>query len=426
MLDARLFFKVASIPTVKKDSMNPSNSVDYSWIQTLPKICLHDHLDGGMQPQTMLEIAAEIGYELPESEADVLQQWFEGAADSHSLDRYLETFSHTLALMQRPQDLQRVAKEHVLTLAGDGVIYGEVRWAPEQHTLAGLSMDEAVEAVADGLMEGMELVAQHGGRVMVNQIICAMRQNKNSLEVAHVAVRHRRIGVVGFDLAGPEDGFACSDHQPALDYVAENFLPITLHAGEAAGLESIRTALLKGHALRLGHGVRITEDFTYTTVGEIDPQGQLMPGTDPQEPIVQLGQVASWVKDRRITLEVCPCSNLQTDAAFAVSDGKVSQREFARTIAEHPVAALRDAGFAVAISPDNRLMSATSVSREFMELAKNFGYGASEFFELTMNAIEGAFVSFDEKQMLTRSVQGPYLKLMQAQGQPEAHEQGEK
>ncbi len=139
-----------------------------------------------------------------------------------------------------------------------------------------------------------------------------------------------------------------------------------------------------------------------------------------------MGQVASWVKDRRITLEVCPCSNLQTDAAFAVSDGKVSQREFARTIAEHPVAALRDAGFAVAISPDNRLMSATSISREFMELAKNFGYGASDFFELTMNAIEGAFVSFDEKQMLTRSVQGPYLKLMQAQGQPEAHEQGEK
>lgn len=397
--------------------MSTSPSADFSWIQTLPKVCLHDHLDGGLQTQTMIEIAQEIGYELPATDPAALQTWFEEASDSRSLDRYLETFSHTVALTQRPEHLRRVAKEHVLTLAGDGVVYGEVRWAPELHTAGGMSLDEAIEAVADGLMEGMEFVAEHGGRVLVNQLVCAMRQNDCSLEVAQAAVRHRRIGVVGFDLAGPEDGFDCADHQSALDYVAENFMPITLHAGEAAGIESIRSALLQGRALRLGHGVRITEDFSYTTVADVDPTGELMPGMNPTDPILQLGQVASWVKDRRITLEVCPCSNLHTDAAYAVHEGKVSQSDFARTIKEHPVTLLRDAGFSVAVGPDNRLMSGTSMTREFTELAQNFGYGANEFFELTMNAIEGAFISMDEKQMLTRSVQGPYLKLIQAQSQ---------
>lgn len=400
--------------------MSTSQTADFSWIQTLPKVCLHDHLDGGLQPQTMIEIAEEVGHKLPETDPQKLQEWIEKAADSHSLESYLETFKHTVALMQSPEHLRRVAREQVLTLAGDGVVYGEVRWAPELHGQQGLSLDEAIEAVADGLMEGMEIVAEHGGRVLVNQIICAMRQNKASLEVAQAAVRHRRIGVVGFDLAGPEDGFSCEHHKPALDYVAQNFLPTTLHAGEAAGLESIRSALLDGRALRLGHGVRITEDFTYTTVGAVDPDGQLMPGADPQAPILQLGPVASWVKDRRITLEVCPCSNLQTDAAYAMEEGKASTTELARSMKEHPVALLREAGFSVAVGPDNRLMSGTSMTHEFVELAQTFGFGPQEFFELTMNAVEGAFISMDEKQMLTRSIQGPYMQLMQAHSAPQS------
>ncbi|GGH62684.1 adenosine deaminase [Rothia aerolata] len=394
-----------------------STTQDFSWIQRLPKVSLHDHLDGGLQPATVVEIAGEIGHKLPADSAEELAAWFAEAADSRSLEKYLETFEHTLAVMQRAEDLRRVAREHVLTLAGDGVVYGEVRWAPEQHTAAGLTMEQAIEAVADGLHDGMEFIAHNGGRVLVNQIICAMRQNDRSLEVAQLAVKYRRIGVVGFDLAGPEDGFPASKHRAALDYVAEHFLPVTLHAGEAAGLESIRSALLDGRALRLGHGVRITEDFRYTTVGEIDPEGKLMPGADPAQPILQLGEAASWVKDRRITLEVCPHSNLQTDAAYAVSEGKPSTEEWARTYEQHPVAALREAGFSVAISPDNRLMSSTSITREFADLAKNFGYGAADFFELTVNAVEGAFVSMEEKQMLLRSIQGPYTQAIEAEAQ---------
>lgn len=393
--------------------MSASTEQDFSWIQSLPKVCLHDHLDGGVQTQTMIEIAQEIGHELPRDNAADLQKWFEEAANSRSLANYLKTFEHTIAVMQRPQDLRRVAHEHVLTLAADGVVYGEVRWAPEQHTNAGLSMEEAIEAVTDGLLAGMEEVAQSGGRVLVNQILCAMRQNDRSLEVAQLAVKYRRIGVAGFDLAGPEDGFSPANHRPALEYLAQNFMPVTLHAGEAAGIDSIRSALLDGRALRLGHGVRITEDFIYTTVGEVDPSGNLMLGADPSQQILQLGQIASWVKDRRITLEVCPCSNLQTDAAYAVREGAAHPTEWAASIAEHPVALLRDAGFSVALGPDNRLMSGTSMSREFMELAKAHSYGPQEFFELTMNAIEGAFVTMDEKQFLARSVQGPYMQLMQ-------------
>ncbi|MEX3611336.1 adenosine deaminase [Rothia sp. LK2588] len=391
-------------------------TTDYSWIQGLPKVSLHDHLDGGLQPDTIIEIAQDVGHELPVTDAQQLRRWFEESADSRSLERYLETFEHTLAVMQRAEDLRRVAKEHVITLAADGVIYGEVRWAPEQHTRAGLSIEQAILAVAEGLREGMEFVGRSGGRIMVNQIVCAMRQNDNSLAIAEAAVAHRQIGVVGFDLAGPEDGFPPSKHRPALEYLAEHFFPVTLHAGEAAGLESIRDAVLAGRALRIGHGVRVTEDFSYTTVGELDPDGQLMPGADPAQPILQLGELSSWIKDRRITLEVCPASNLQTDAAHAVDEfGKPQQDVWAATYAQHPVAVLREAGLAVAINPDNRLMSGTSITREFTELARTFGYGPMDFFELTINAIEGAFVSVDEKQMLMRSVQGPYMQAAQAQ-----------
>lgn len=397
--------------------MSTTPAPEYGWIQALPKICLHDHLDGGVQPATMIEIAQEIGYELPESTPEKLQQRFEEAADSRSLERYLETFDHTLAVMQRAEDLRRIAREHVMTLAADGVIYGEVRWAPEQHTNAGLSMDEAVVAVTEGLTDGMESIADTGAQVIVNQIICAMRQNDRSLEVAKLAVKHRRAGVVGFDLAGPEDGFSPAKHREALDYVAENFMPVTLHSGEAAGIDSIRSALLDGRALRLGHGVRITEDFTYSTVKEVDPDGIYMPGADPNQEVLNLGQVSSWTKDRRITLEVCPCSNLQTDAAYSVHSDKSENTQWAHTIEEHPVVLLRDLGFAVTINPDNRLMSGTSITHEFTELAKVHGYGPNEFFELTMNAIEGAFIALNEKQTLMRTAQAMYQQIMQPAGE---------
>lgn len=389
---------------------------DFSWIQTLPKVCLHDHLDGGLQAATIIEIAEEIGHELPTTDAAELQKWFVEAADSRSLVRYLETFAHTTAVMQREQDLRRVAYEHVMTLAADGVIYGEVRWAPELHTREGLTMQQAVDAVSAGLMDGMEYVAERGGRILVNQILSGMRQNKQTLEVAQLAVANRSQGVVGFDLAGPEKGYLPSQHQAALDYARENFLPITLHAGEADGLESIRDAVLNGHALRLGHGVQLTDDFSFKKLSDINPQAQ---GEEGDREVLNLGQLSSWIKDRRITLEVCLCSNLHTDAAQAASEiGRgAEERTPARIIDEHPVALLHAAGFSVSINPDNRLMSETSITSEFTELARVFGYGPAEFFELTINSIEGAFISLDEKQLLMRSIQGPYSQAMNAQAE---------
>lgn len=392
---------------------------DFSWIQSLPKVCLHDHLDGGLQTATIIEISEEIGHELPETDPEKLQEWFNEAANSHSLVRYLETFSHTTAVMQREQDLRRVAFEHVMTLAADGVIYGEVRWAPELHTEGGLTMQQAIDAVSAGFMDGMEYVAERGGRILVNQLLCGMRQNDNALEVVKLAVANRGQGVVGFDLAGPEKEFPNHLHQEAIDYAVENFLPITLHAGEADGIESVRHAVVHGHALRLGHGVQLTDDFSFKKLGEINPQAS---GEEAEREVLNLGQLSSWVKDRRITLEVCPCSNLQTDAAQAASDiGRGAEsRTPARIMDEHPVALLHAAGFAVTLNPDNRLMSATSVTREFTELARTFGYGPAEFFELTINAIEGAFISLDEKQLLMRSIQGPYSKVMNEQAETDA------
>lgn len=397
-----------------------------TWLQSLPKVCLHDHLDGGLLPETIIELAQEIGHQLPVQEPQALADWFNQAADSRSLERYLETFEHTVAVMQTTDNLRRVATEHVLTLAADGVVYGEVRWAPELHLRQGLTMAQAVEAVADGLMDGMEQVAHAGGRILVNQILCAMRHQNNSLEVVKTALAYRPLGVVGFDLAGPEDGFSAADHAEALELAARHFLPVTLHAGEAYGLESIRDALVAGRALRLGHGVRVTEDITVRTLGEIDPDGQFMPGADPEQRILQLGEVAEWVKNRRITLETCPCSNLQTDAAEHMERvGLGLGFEPARSHEEHPVALLLQAGFAVTINPDNRLMSATSMTREFAELALYHGFGLTEFFEVTLNAINGAFCSQDEKQALLRSIQVVYGQLTLQEQEGENNAQGD-
>ncbi|ORC15398.1 adenosine deaminase [Rothia nasimurium] len=385
---------------------------DTDWIQNLPKVCLHDHLDGGLRPETLIELAGGAGHELPTTDPVELAGWIRAAAHSGSLARYLETFEHTVAVMQTAANLRRVAREHVLTLAADGVIYGEVRWAPELHTRQGLTLAQAVEAVAEGLMDGMEEIARVGGRILVNQILCAMRQNQNSSRVVAAALNYRALGVVGFDLAGPEDGYPAADHSKALDLAAANFLPVTLHAGEAHGLASIREALVVGRAQRLGHGVRITEDITARTVAELDPAGDLLPGADRDQTVLQLGEVAEHIKNRRVILETCPCSNLQTGAAQKAKHvGAGLPFEPARTVAEHPVALLLRAGFAVTVNPDNRLMSSTSMTHEFTELAEHQGFGPADFFELTLNAVNGAFCSFDEKQALAQSVQVAYAQL---------------
>ena len=350
-------------------------------IRSLPKISLHDHLDGGLRPQTILELADEVGLALPAENAKDLKKWFEKSADSGSLVEYLKTFDITTGVMQTRDQLQRVAREFVLDLANDGVIYGEVRWAPEQHLTRGLTLDDTVEAVQDGLEEGMQIVEAQGGFIRTGQLVTAMRHNDRGLEIAELAVRHRNNGVVGFDIAGPEKGFLPSRHKVAFDYLASEMFPITVHAGEADGIESIKDAIVSGRALRLGHGVRIIEDIMFSR-------------NDGETDLVVLGPVAEWVHDRGIVLETSPSSNLQTGAIEMIGN----------SMTDHPIDVLYDLGFKVTINTDNRLMSGTSLTREIELLIDAFGYGLADLEIMQINAAEGAFQAIDDREELIEMI----------------------
>lgn len=346
-------------------------------VNSLPKVSLHDHLDGGLRPQTIVDLASEFALDLPSYEASGLGAWFANQADSGSLVEYLKTFGVTLSVMQTADGLARVAREFVEDLHADGVIYGEIRWAPEQHLTRGLSLDEAVDAVQGGIEDGIHSVVKAGGSIRIGQLMSAMRQADNSMEIAQLAVRHRGNGVVGFDIAGPEDGFPPSRMRAAFDYLAEHFFPVTIHAGEAAGLDSIRSALLDGRTLRLGHGVRIAEDIEVDAV-----EGGSM---------VTLGPLADWVKDREIALELSPSSNLQTEA-------------WGTELADHPFDMLYQLGFAVTVNTDNRLMSNTTLSRELAILAETFSYDIGDIETFQLTAAESCFLPVEEREELAARI----------------------
>ncbi|WP_138443258.1 adenosine deaminase [Sinomonas susongensis] len=360
-------------------------------LRSLPKVSLHDHLDGGLRPATIIELAAEIGHELPSTEPVALAEWFRESADSGSLPRYLETFDHTIAVMQTESALRRIAREFVEDLADDGVVYGEVRWAPEQHLTRGLSLDEAVEAVQAGIEEGIARVEESGRVIAVGQLITAMRHADRAQEIAELAVRHRAHGAVGFDIAGAEDGFPASRFADAFTYLARNSFPATVHAGEAAGLESIQSALVDGRALRLGHGVRIAEDISVEESGEVDEDG--VPILD-----VALGELAAWVRDRGIPLELCPSSNLQTGAIA----------RWGEDILDHPIDMLYELGFKVTVNTDNRLMSGVTLTDEFELLVEAFDYDLDDLLELTLNAAEAAFLPLEDREDLVEFINEAY------------------
>jgi adenosine deaminase len=368
-------------------------------LKSLPKVSLHDHLDGGLRPSTIIELAEAIGHTLPSTDPVALGQWFRESADSGSLVRYLETFDHTIAVMQTKEGLARVAKEFVEDLADDGVVYGEIRWAPEQHLQKGLSLDEVVDAVQEGLDAGVDAVEESGRQIQVGQLITAMRHADRGQEIAELAVRHRYNGAVGFDIAGAEDGFLPSRFKDAFTYLAENNFPATVHAGEAAGLESIQSALVDGRALRLGHGVRIAEDIT---VEYEDAEGEEA-DDDAEDTVgmVTLGEVAGWVRDRGIALEICPSSNLQTGAIA----------NFGESIENHPLDMLYQLGFNVTINTDNRLMSGVTLTDEFELLVETFDYDLDDLLELTLNAAESSFLPLDEKEALVEYINDAYANL---------------
>lgn len=353
-------------------------------IAALPKVLLHDHLDGGLRPSTVLELAAAIGHPLPAGDPDALASWFATAADSGSLEQYLETFEHTVAVMQTPDALARVAREAVVDLAADGVVLAEQRYAPEKNQRAGLSLEQVVDAVQQGIAEGVAEAAAAGRTIRVGQVLTAMRQDRRASEVAELAVSWRHRGVVGFDLAGPEAGHPVSVHVAAFRVLRRAHVPVTIHAGEADGLESIAQALHLGGALRLGHGVRIADDIRLGEPTADDPSG--VAGA-------VLGDLAHWVRDQQVPLEVCPTSNVQTGAA--------------RSVAEHPVTALLALGFAVTVNTDNRLMSRTSMTDEMHALVRDAGWTLADLRDVTVTAAWNAFVHHDERQELVERVVEP-------------------
>ncbi|MEO5317017.1 adenosine deaminase [Arthrobacter sp. CC3] len=378
--------------------LDAAPAIDFD-LKSLPKVSLHDHLDGGLRPATIIELAEAVGHTLPSTDPVALGEWFRESADSGSLVRYLETFDHTIAVMQTKEGLFRVAKEFVEDLADDGVVYGEVRWAPEQHLQKGLTLDEVVEAIQEGLDAGVEAVAETGRDIQVGQLITAMRHADRGQEIAELAVRHRNNGAVGFDIAGAEDGFLPSRFRDAFTYLAQHNFPATVHAGEAAGLESIQSALVDGRALRLGHGVRIAEDITVEFDDEdADAESD---EADANIGMVTLGELSSWIRDRGIALEICPSSNLQTGAIAGFGEG----------IESHPLDMLYQLGFNVTINTDNRLMSGVTLTDEFELLVETFDYDLDDILELTLNAAEAAFLPLEEKEALVEYINDAYANL---------------
>ena len=355
-------------------------------IRAMPKVLLHDHLDGGLRPATVIDLADDAGYtELPTRDPGELGRLLAAGANRGHLNLYLDAFRHTVGVMQTPDGLYRVARGAAEDLADDGVVYAEIRFAPELHTERGLTLDEVVHAVLRGFRDGSADQGGADGRIRVRALLTAMRTAARSLEIAELAVRHRDNGVVGFDIAGAEAGWPPSRHLDAFQYIHRENFHTTIHAGEGFGLPSIWEAVQYCGAERLGHGVRLAED--------IQVKGD---GT------VALGRLAAYVRDRRIPLEMCPTSNVQTGAAESID--------------EHPLRLLRQLQFRVTVNTDNRLMSQVTLTSEFELLVKEFGYGWRDLEWLTINAMKSAFIPFDERLALINTVIKPGFTRLSGHG----------
>jgi len=341
-------------------------------IRSVPKVLLHDHLDGGVRPQTVIDLANETGYDaLPTQDAQELARHFVRGANRLDLDLYLETFAHTVGVMQTPHALSRVARECAEDLHADGVVLAEIRFAPELHTEQGLSHDEVVAAVIEGFNQATAKLPIH-----IGVLLTAMRTAAHSLEIAELAVRWRDDIVVGFDIAGEEAGNPPTRHLNAFHCIQRNNFHLTIHAGEGFGLPSIWEAVQYCGAERLGHGVRIIDDI------QVQPDGS-----------AKLGRLASFVRDRRIPLELCPTSNVHTGAATSIDT--------------HPIGLLRKLQYRATMNTDNRLMSETTLSEEFAKCAEAFGWTWKDIRWLTINAAKSSFIPFDERLDIINNVIKP-------------------
>lgn len=349
----------------------PSSPLSTELVTKLPKVVLHDHLDGGLRPETVAELADQCGYaDLPTSKPDALAAWFQEGANQGDLVKYLEGFTHTCAVLQTADALHRVAREFVVDLAADGVVHGEVRFAPERHTLGTLDLDDVIEAVTDGMAAGAKATG-----ISVGTIITIMRSGPHAAKVAEAAVLWRAMtderpgGIIGLDLAGPEKGYPSDAHMDGFRIAHNAGLRVTIHAGEADGLDSIRNALHPSGADRIGHGVRIIDDIS--EAGD-------------------LGRLAAYIRDRGVPLELCPTSNVHTGAV--------------PSFAEHPLPRLRDLGFHVTMNPDDRLMSGITMSSEFSGAVEHWGWDLDDFEYVTIAATQAAFLSLSERRRLLNDV----------------------
>lgn len=351
------------------------------FLQSLPKVLLHEHLDGVLRPQTVIDLAKETGYTgLPTQDARALGEWFFRGANQGSLAKYLEGFAHTIAVMQTEEALQRVAYEQAEDLSKDGIVYFETRFAPIFHTQKGLTHQQVVSAVLKGLEE-----AKKDFGISSGLLICAMRNMHTSLEMAELAVDFRGRGVVGFDLAGEEGGYPPKKHIDAFHYIQRENFNITIHAGEGYGKESIWQAIQYCGAHRIGHGTRLIED-----IAVVDGKA------------VKLGDLAQYVLDKRIPLEICLLSNVHTGAT--------------PSLAEHPFKIFYREGFRVTLNTDNRLMSNTAMTQEFEAAANTFGLGLDDFEKITINAMKSAFLPHKERLNFIYSVIKPGYANIRAAG----------
>ena len=333
-------------------------------LRSYPKVLLHDHLDGGLRSETIISLAREINYRsLPSYDERDLENWMLATADQGKLELYLEAFAHTIAVMQTEESLFRVAEECVEDLAEDGIVYAEVRFAPELFQQNGLSLNQVVSSVLQGFESGSD-----GKKILVKGILCAMRSNTRSVEVVEVAAAFADHGIVGFDIAGPEVDFPPRLHKEAFNLAHKNNIAITIHAGEAAGPEYIEEALRTCHAARIGHGISIQDDISR------------------KDSRMELGEIASLLVKNNIPLEICPTSNIHTGIIDVMND--------------HPLNTLINAGFLVTINTDNRLMSSTCLTNELLQCSDAFAWDWEDIGNVTKNAIYHSFLPQSDKDKL--------------------------
>lgn len=353
-------------------------------IKQLPKVELHDHLDGGLRTETIIELAQQQGIELPSTDPAELAKWFHRGADRKSLALYLEGFTVTVSVMQTKEALERVAYEALEDRGKDNCVYVEIRFAPILHLQGGLNLETVVESVLKGLEKGKKDFGVEYGL-----ILCAMRHQESSvsLEIAELAVAFKNRGVVGFDIAGDEFGHPPKRHIEAFQYIRNRNFNITIHAGEAFGTESIWQALQICGSHRIGHATRLIEDMT-------------VHGTR----IENMGSLSHFIRDKRIPMEVCLSSNIQTGAATTMDD--------------HPFHVYLRNHFRVLLCTDNRLMSNTTLTKEMSLAVKHYGLTLRELEKLTVNSMKSAFLHYDERIRIIYDILKPRFARLREETNP--------